>query len=245
MPRSTVIRIPSDVPTFDVVDAVTPVGTAPCAECHDRIVDTYFEADQSVICAACHDRIVTSRATHASGGRFGRALALGLFAAIAGASAYFALLAITGRELIVVVLLVGFIVGKAVRIGSRARGGRRFQWLAVVLTYLAIVTTYVPFVVKGYSRRSPAVAEAIAAPSQDGSFLTVAMAPTRASAPGSSLGDTAVGFGALLLLALVAPLLEGTSNLFGLLITFAALYQAWRMNREVAVVITGPYHVRA
>lgn len=243
MPRSSTIPL-SDVPSFDVVEAVTPVGSAPCAECRGPIVDTYYEADQSVICAGCHDRMVAPRSTPAASGGFGRALALGTAAALVGAAAYFALLATIGRDVAIVVLLVGLVVGKAVRVGSRSRGGRRFQWLAVGLTYVAIAATYVPFVMKGYSRQSTVVTEAIAAPTQDASFLTVAMGPASPPPPASSLGSTAVGFGALLLLALAAPLLEGTNNLIALLITLAALYQAWRMNRYVAAVITGPYRVR-
>jgi hypothetical protein len=40
--HSPAARQTSDVPTFDVVDAVTPVGTAPCAECRVPIVDVYY-----------------------------------------------------------------------------------------------------------------------------------------------------------------------------------------------------------
>src|SRR4051812_26172933 len=69
-----------DVPTFDVVDAVTPVGTAPCAECRGPIVDTYYEADEGVICAACHPRVASSVTNQASHGRFSRALGLGVIA---------------------------------------------------------------------------------------------------------------------------------------------------------------------
>ena len=37
-------------------------------------------------------------------------------------------------------------VGKSVFIGSRHRGGAFYQLLAMGLTYLAIVSTYVPFI---------------------------------------------------------------------------------------------------
>lgn len=209
-------------------------------------MDTYYEADAGVICAACHARITAAPQSDGGRGRFARALGFGIIAAIAGATTYFALLAATGREMTLVLLFVGFVVGRAVRVGSRGRGGRRFQWLAVVLTYLAIVATYVPFVVKGFSGQSTVTTtQALPAPTLDGSFLAVAAAPAPIAEPAPSLGASAVGLGALLLLAFAAPVLEGVNNGVGMLITVAALLQAWRMNRRTDVVITGPYHVRA
>ena len=210
-------------------------------------MDTYFEADQSVICAACHARLTAQQPADAAEGRFARGLAFGLLAALAAAAAYVALLATTGRELTPAVFLVGLVVGKAVRVGARGRGGRRFQWLAVGLTYLAIATTYVPFVVKGYSpasSRSSAEATELAFPAATASFLTVATPPPEPLAARSSLGGTAVGFGGLLLLAVAAPLLESANNILATLVMFAALLQAWRMNRRVELRVTGPYRVR-
>jgi hypothetical protein len=245
VPNSSAART-SDVPTFNVVDAVTPVGTAPCAECRGPIVDTYYEADEGVICAACHTRIATHVASQPPAGRFSRAVVIGLVAASIGAAIYFALLAATGRDVSIVVLLVGFMVGKAVRSGARGRGGRRFQWLAVALTYLAIVTTYVPFVLKGFTRSSAASVTAVNDVSTAAdAFLTVGPARGEAPAPRASLGATTVDLGALLLLAVVAPVLEGANHLLTLLVFSLALVQAWRMNRLTEVRMTGPYRVRA
>jgi hypothetical protein len=236
-----------DVPTFDVVDAVTPVGTAPCAECRGPIVDTYYEADEGVICAACHPRVASS-VNQASLGRFSRALGFGIVAAAVGAAVYFSVLAVTGRDVTLVALIVGFLVGKAVRVGARGRGGRRYQWLAVMLTYLAIATTYVPFVMKGFSRGSTASASTtdIASPAAGGqTFLAVALPATEPRAPTPSLGASAIDLGGLLMLAIAAPVLEGLGHVVTLIVIGCALAQAWRMNRRVDVVITGPYRVRA
>ena len=252
MSRSSALRIDRDVPTFSVVDAVTPVGTAPCAECRGPIVDTYYETDRGVICVACQARMTASVGQHAADGHLGRALAFGGLAALASAAGYVALLAASGRELTLALVLIGLFVGNAVRIGARGRGGRRFQWLAVTLTYLAIATTYVPFVVKGYSRSS-SLAESTAGVAADAGhtltpdarFLMVATALPLASAPTKSLGGTALGLGALLLLAVAAPVLEGANHMVATLLMLAALVQAWRLNRRVDVTITGPYYVRA
>jgi hypothetical protein len=196
-----------------------------------------------VICANCHAHIATASEEIGST-NFGRAVLFGLAASAVCATAYFALLAATGREISALVLLIGFVVGKAVRVGSKGRGGRRFQWLAVGLTYLAIAATYVPFVMKGFSSTSSANAiELLPATTSSGSLLVTPVSMTSAPPP-ASLGRAAVDYSALLLLAAAAPILEGLRNVIMLLLTVAAMFQAWRMNRRVAMTISGPYRVR-
>lgn len=195
----------SEVPKFDVVDAVTPVGTAPCAECRGAIVDTYYESDDGVVCVSCHARIASASTVVMHRGQLSRALGFGMVAAALAAAVYFGLLAAIGREVSLALVLVGFAVGKAVRMGARRRGGRRFQWLALGLTYLAMVMTYVPFVLKG---------------------------------------SVAADLGALLLLAVAAPILEGIDHGLTLIMIAIALGQAWRMNRRVDSRLTGPFRVR-
>ena len=46
-------------------------------------------------------------------------------------------------------------VGRAVRNGTEGRGGRFYQFLAVFLTYSAIVLMYVPFVLEGFGKQAP------------------------------------------------------------------------------------------
>lgn len=185
------------------------MGTAPCTECRGPIADVYYERDSGVICATCHQRLATTVTGSSSGISFLRALAFGVVASALGAGIYFAVVAFTGYEVALVGILAGFMVGKAVRLGSRGRGGRRYQCLAIALTYLAIAGTYVPFVMKGFDQRS-----------------------------------SAVGFGALLVFAVFAPVLVGLSHVMELAIILISLLQAWRMNRRVDVTMSGPHRVR-
>src|SRR2546426_12468468 len=76
-----------------------------------------------------------------SGRRFAKALALGLGAAVVGAAIYFGIAALTGYEFGLVAIVVGLLVGGAVRKGSNGRGGRRYQLLAAFLTYTPVVGT--------------------------------------------------------------------------------------------------------
>ena len=200
------VAVSSEVPKFDVVAAITPVGTAPCAECRGAIVDTYYESAQGIICASCHRNLASSPPGSTATDRITRAVVYGTIAASLAAAGYFALLLLVGREVSVALVAVGFGVGKAVRLGARGRGGRRLQWLALLLTYLAIVATYIPFVLKG-----------------------------------AATDD----MGALLLLAVAAPILEGLDHGLTLIMIALALGQAWRSNRHADLRMTGPYVVRA
>ena len=50
----------------------------------------------------------------------------------------------TGYEIGLIAIQVGFLVGGAVRAGSEGRGGRGYQVLAVLLIYISICANYMP-----------------------------------------------------------------------------------------------------
>lgn len=69
------------------------------------------------------------------------------FGVVAGALGwliYFGVVKMTGYEVGLIAILVGWLVGAGVRIGSRAVGGLGYQLLAVGITYLSIAFTYAP-----------------------------------------------------------------------------------------------------
>ena len=234
---------PGDVPRFDVVQAVTPVGTTPCAECRARIVDTYYEWGGKVICGTCRSRIATVIATPATGG-FTRAVGFGLAAATVGSAIYFALSALTGYDVAVAMIPAGFAIGKAVWFGSGRRGGRRYQWLAACLAYAAIASTYVPFVTSGFGDRAPAPASAsVLSPAHVTPAAGPTMAPTSSVATSIPTHPTPAHLAALLLLATAAPLLAGFSNIPGIATTIISVLIAWRMNRPLPEVIAGPFEI--
>ena len=141
----------SEVPKFDVVDVLDASGSDPCVECRAAIVDTYYEAADGLVCSVCRALITSAHGLRTPRVRFARALGFGTIAAALSTAAYFGLIAAIGREVNLVLVLVGFAVGRAVRIGAGRPRGLRYQWLALTLTYLSIAATYVPFVLKGTS----------------------------------------------------------------------------------------------
>lgn len=125
---------------FDRVEK--PVADAACTNCKRPLGATYYQANGFVICESCRAAIEAEWNSGTTASRFSRALAWGVGAAALGAGLYFGFTAITGFELSLIAIAVGFLVGRAVRKGSGGRGGPAYQWLAVFLTYTAIVFSY-------------------------------------------------------------------------------------------------------
>ena len=123
----------------------------------------------------------------------------------------------------------------AVRWGSYGRGGWAYQTLAIALTYLAIVSTYVPPIID-----SLRAADAQSASATDGATAT-ASATVDAAPP--TFGQFLLALTLLLLLACAAPFLAGIQNVIGIVIIGIGLYEAWKLNRRVTLDITGPHAV--
>ncbi|HKW11362.1 MAG TPA: hypothetical protein VJO33_13350 [Gemmatimonadaceae bacterium] len=237
---------------------------ATCRACSRPIANTYFQVNGAIICDSCRGAL-----DHPRGTRWGRGLqatGLGLLAAIAGSLLYFAVAAITGREFGLVAIAVGFMVGKAVRRGSRGRGGWAYQTLAIALTYLAIVSTYVPLIAKEFGKggAKDSISAHSAAPVHD---TTTARSPRAATGKADSgfsvmqsgspvaaahparpkqhlgAGTVLLGIGALILLAALIPIFAGFSNIIGLLIIGIAVFEAWKLNRKATLNVSGPYRV--
>lgn len=143
-------RETGDTLKFDAAEHLTSAPAQPtCTNCNGAIDGSYHEANGNVVCAKCRATLqdMLTR-TDGRGGRFVRALLFGLVGAVIGAGIYYAILALTGWEIGLIAIVVGWLVGRGVSLGSQHRGGWLYQGLAIVLTYSAIVSTYVPLVAK-------------------------------------------------------------------------------------------------
>ncbi len=236
-----------------------------CNSCKKTLYDTYYLVDDGPHCEQCRRDQELASSQGSGMERFFRALGLGSVAAVIGAGIYYAVLAITGYEVGLIAIIVGLMVGYGVKIGSRNRGGKVYQLLAVGLTYAAIVSTYIPIILQEFD-------EGYAAESIDGQALSEEAVSTEAEAtleavdPEESLEETEltaeeaeafesmdiedmsaaeVMIGLLMFAIFVAaiPFLAGFDNLIGLLIIGFALWEAWKMNRVHVPVIEGPYSV--
>lgn len=222
-----------DLSSFDA--PVAGAGAVTCTSCSKEITDTYHEANGAIVCSRCRAK-VESELKHGSGaGGFMRALVLGLGGAALGALLYFAVLKLTGYEIGLIAIAVGFMVGHGVQMGSGGRRGFKYQALAVALTYSAIVVTYIPFILEGLEANVPADVAARAADSL----------ATGGAAQGTGIAGAAISLVVLFAMAALSPILMGFENIIGLLIIGFALYQAWSMNKRIVVTFTGPYRINA
>jgi hypothetical protein len=183
--------------------------------------------------------------------RVARAAGLGLLAGVLGAVLYYAISAMTGYEFGLIAIVVGFMVGWAVHYGSSGRGGWGYQTLAVALTYLAIVSTYIPPVLAALGEDDTDAVVVLAAtdPAEEPGAADDVVRPDAGAA--DTLDETVstadVIVAVLLLLAFVsaAPFLAGMENIIGLIIIAVGLYQAWSMNRTAGLTISGPHTTSA
>jgi hypothetical protein len=146
---------------------------------------------------------------------FVRALAFGAAGAVAGLVLYVAFALLTGLVIGLVSLAVGFIVGKAMIFGSRGVGGRRYQVVAALLTYLAVSMSAVPIAIHQMrEHRAHLQSSATAAPR--GASVNIPKA-----------------IGVLALVGIASPFMElqnPAHGLIGLVILFVGMRFAWRFT---------------
>src|ERR1700688_1546541 len=157
-----------------------------CAVCGQALGGSYYQVVGRICCAACQERIVAALAGRPGAAGFLRAAAAGLGAAAVGSAIFFAVRAATGYQFGLISILVGFLVGKAVHWGCGGRGGWPYQALAVLLTYLAIVSTYVPPILDAIKQHQAAPTAATA----------TATAPTAGAGGGGAHAAAGGGRGA-------------------------------------------------
>jgi hypothetical protein len=210
-----------------------------CAACGQALGGSYYEVGGRICCVACQERIVAALAGRPGPAGFLRAAAAGLGGAAVGSAIFFAVRAATGYQFGLISILVGFLVGKAVHWGCGGRGGWPYQTLAVLLTYLAIVSTYVPPILDAIKQRqaAPTAATATATAATAGAGGAGA---ARRPTPFRALANLAYGYALLLLLAAAVPFMGGV-GILGLIIIAIGLYEAWKLNRRPQLQVTGPH----
>jgi hypothetical protein len=219
---------------FDHAEQAVP-GGATCAFCKQPILASYYEMNGKVACQRCRGQILATWNRGSPSTRFAKALGLGAAAAALGAGLYFGIEALTGYEFGLVAIVVGLLVGSAVRKGSNGRGGWRYQALAMFLTYSAVVATDSSLIARELTKQLRAPADSVASPGST---------PQKGSERPAPLA-IAVGLAVLVALAYAAPIMIGVSSPLHLVIAGFALYEAWKLNRGVALAVTGPYQATA
>lgn len=225
-----------------VAAATSSQGSAhTCVACKQPVGATYYHAQGQVVCPLCAQRIQTAQQAAPTlslmrAGLYGGAAALG------GCALYALVAIVLNAEIGLIAILVGWMVGKAIRHASHGCGGRAQQLLAVTLTYFAITTSYIPVVLYHAARNPRSVEQRQQAQIKDAPAGSAAPADAR---PRMSFGGIALY---LLMLAAVAPFLSltsGFSGLISLFIIFIGLQRAWKLTERSEILLMGPYPAEA
>jgi hypothetical protein len=252
---------------FDRVQTgTTNAGTAApsgvvCQSCGAAIRTSYFSLGEASICGLCRANFEEAVEKSRSWSTFFKASLFGLVASIVGAIIYYGVIAITNLEIGLVAILIGYMVGFAVRRGALGFGGLRYQILGVALTYLAVSLAYVPLVFQSAhgegTPEDPIVVHASPdiPPPEPGATLeiTAVKSPLTDDAEGDAKpvtpGEAVKALGALAVLFLGLPIIaivySMPSGLISALIIGFGLRQAWRMTAGIPLEVTGPYRVSA
>lgn len=239
---------------FDRAEFAGQSPAQTCTLCQQPLVDSYFDVNGKISCPTCRETIANALESNPGWNAPFIALAAGLAGGLVGAMLYYAVVKLTGYEIGLIAIVVGLLVGHAVRWGSGGRGGRVYQVMAVAITYLAIVSTYVPFLVEGIRNQTATElatqqSSSAAGTPASGPAAASATTPTPAATPATASADAepitagtmTIGIVLLLLLLLATPFLAGFQNIIGLLIIGFALWEAWKANRRVPLAIAGPF----
>ena len=131
------------VPQFATAEYSGNAGEATCKACGKGIGDPYYQINGAKVCSNCAHTIKEQipQDSHAA---FGRGVLYGVGGAILGLGIYVGFALATGLVAGLVSLAVGWLVGKAIVTGSGGVGGRRYQLVAALLTYMAVSLAAVP-----------------------------------------------------------------------------------------------------
>jgi len=236
--------------------AATASGV-PCQACGLTIRTTYFSLGNATICGRCRASFEQSSEASRGWPAFFKACLFGLAACIAGAIVYYGVIAITNLEIGLVAILIGYMVGYAVRKATGGFGGLRYQVLAMALTYFAVSLAYTPLVFKA-GMESDKVEMAVtkttfAAPAVPNEEPTATATRTTEQMEIPAERVTPGGFfralGALAVFLLALPILSIVYSMPSGLISAAiigfGMRQAWRMTAASDLEVTGPYRVGA
>ena len=244
-------------PQFSTAEYAGTPGADCCRFCGQPVGGQYYRINDAMACRNCAEKLQESipRNSHAL---FVRGLLCGVVGALLGLILYAAVGILTGLVIGYMSLGVGYLVAKAMMLGSKGTGGRRYQIAAVVLTYAAVSMAAIPIGVGLYLKEHKSVehSQTVQQPSSPQPSQPATGAPEQsatkendatedANAPS---GEPRPGLGAvlgrLLWIGLASPFLElqdGLRGVIGIIILLVGIQIAWRMTAGKQIAIFGPF----
>ena len=238
------------LPQFGTAEYKSSPSGDICRVCGQALPGIYYRANRAMVCTGCMERVRVSvpKDSHSA---FVRGLIFGFGGFLIGLVAYSTVtILLEGFTIGYFSFAVGFIVGKAMMMGSKGIGGRRYQIVAAILTYAAVSISAVPisiyFQVK---HRPPVQVQKQSAGDSNSAQPQSGDSGSESGAGQSRAAQPKIGFagavGLLLLLGLASPFLGFSNPVFGILnliILLVGIQIAWRLTRGAPkIVIDGPF----
>lgn len=120
-----------------------PVALA-CGYCGQALKGQYWEISKRPACESCRNLVQRELSASTSHRHFLRAVGYGLGAAVAGSVVWELIEKVFHAQVGLVAIGIGYVVGRAVRKGAGGFGARRYQVLALLLTYSSIALASLP-----------------------------------------------------------------------------------------------------
>lgn len=200
--------------------------------CKCAMRESYYQLAGHNVCPACAASFEKANrgGSHA---QLVRATLFGLGGTAAGWALYAIVSLVSGMEFSLLAIACGWLVGRAMRKGSGGAGGRKFHIVAVLLTYAAITTSYLPRAIVDIRE---------AAQKKEVQQKAASRTNERTTIP-QFLGALAI----LEAFFLAAPFLgiASGSGILGAFIIAIGLLQAWRGMAVSNAVLVGPYSVQS
>ena len=239
-------------PQFATAEYASQAGAETCKSCNRPLSTSYYRVNGSLACDNCVSQLQAhlSKDTHAA---FVRGLLFGAGGAVLGLILYAAFGIITGLEIGYLSLAVGYIVGKALRMGSGGVGGRRYQIAAVLFTYFAVSMSAVPIGIyeaaKNYKAKPQQTATAPENPSANDPHTKLSLSPEGKAVAADEKAGPSAGklLGTLLFFGLASPFLElqnPVNGVLGIIILLVGIRIAWQLTTAPQLDIVGPFEVR-
>lgn len=241
----------TNLPSFDRAEyTLAPASNSipdQCTRCQLPVAGDYYRINGALACESCAAQATPTQLadSHAA---FSRAILYGIGAAIVGMILYALFEIVTGIIIGYIAIGVGYLVGKAMKLGSKGRGGRRYQIAAALLTYASVSLAAVPVAMheftKARTHKVVQTAPAVTSPND-----AAAQHPFPEDTPAPAHAPMSKGNALLLLagLGLASPFLEltgGVSGFIGLFILFIGIRAAWSLTSGIdptAPDISGPF----
>lgn len=233
---------PKPTPQFTTAEYAGSPGGDRCAACNQPITARYYRVNGRIACEGCTEQL-KQRLPQDSHAAYVRALIFGIGAAIIGLALYAGFTIVTHFYIGYVSLAVGWLIGKAMLMGSKGAGGRRYQIAAVLLTYAAVSMAEIPIAIahewkEESSRQTQSSQQQPSTTAESGQSEEP---KSESDAAPKSLGSVLLK---LAFLGLASPFLELQNpvyGLIGLVILFVGIRIAWRLTQGRSAAIHGPF----